>query len=132
MHSEHLANSCDPHVPGLGNAGGTQLSIEQLRERQSDARRDFQSALERIVDALAEENPIKPTASTSDTLGGAALARASRRVGLDTKERRHLAQMLLVGALLNHDNPDWNPADASTDRANHDDPFVALLQRDLR
>lgn len=131
MHSEHLANSCDPHVPGPGSAGGSPLSIEQLRERQNNARRDFEIALERLIDTLAEMNPIKPTTSSSDTLAGAALARASRRVGQDTKERRHLAQMLLTSALLNHDNPDWDPADASTDRPNHDDPFVALLQMDL-
>lgn len=131
MHSEHLANSGDPLVPGVDNAGDTQLSIEQLRERQNALRRDFQSAVEHVVDVLAEVNPIKPTASTFDTLGGAALARASRRVGLDAKERRHLAHMLLVAALLNHDNPDWNPADASTDRANYDDPFFALLLRDV-
>jgi hypothetical protein len=131
MHSEHLAHSCDSHAPGLGNAGGIPSSIEQLRERQNNARRDFESALERVIDALAEMNPIKPTASLSNTLGGAALARASRRVEQDTKERRYLAQMLLTAALLNHGNPDWDPADASTDRANHDDPFVALLQMDL-
>lgn len=119
MHSEHLAHA------------GTALSIEQLRERQNNARRDFQRALEHVVDALAREKPVNPAASTSVTLGGAALARASRRVGNDTRERRELAHMLLVGALLNHDNPDWDPADAATDRANADDPFIALLQMDL-
>jgi hypothetical protein len=119
MYNEHLAHA------------GVALSIEQLRERQNNARRDFQRVLEHIVDALAQENPVKPAASSSGTLAGAALARASRRVGNDTRERRELAHMLLVGALLNHDNPDWDPADAATDRANEDDPFIALLQMDL-
>lgn len=131
MHNEHLAHACDPHGPGPGKPDSTELSIAQLRERQNDARRDFQQAVERIIAVLAEENPVKPAASTSATLGGAALALASRRVGNDTRERRELAHMLLVGALLNHDNPDWDPADPSTDRANDDDPFIALLQMDL-
>lgn len=131
MQSEHFVSSDDLSGLSFGNADSNMPTLSQLCEQQRNARRDFQITLERVIDMLAEANPIKHKVLTSNTLGGAALARASRRVGLDTTERRQLAQMLLVGAMLNHDNPDWNPADASTDRANYDDPFIALLQRDL-
>lgn len=100
-------------------------------DAQHDARRDFQMTVERLIEVMAEENPIKPTASTCGPLGGAALARAGRRVGLDTRERRQLAHMLVAGALLNHNNPVWNPADAATDRASYDDPLITLLLQDV-
>ncbi|MGZ3240062.1 MAG: hypothetical protein ACXWIN_06850 [Burkholderiaceae bacterium] len=125
-------NSESQATPAELYASGAPLSVEHMRRLQADAQRDFQIALDQVVDMLAQESPIKSTASVGGTLAGAVLARASRRIGNDTKERRELAKMLLLGALLNHDNPDWNPADASTDRADHDDPFIALLQMDLR
>ncbi len=40
---------------------------------------------------------------------------------------RELAQDLVIGALLNRDNPEWDPDDPSTHRPLQDDPLLALL-----
>jgi len=43
------------------------------------------------------------------------------------KERRELAQDLLIGALVNLDNPDWDPLDPSTSKNPADSSILALL-----
>lgn len=106
------------------------MPMDRLRAFQADALRAFFATLEQMTEALARDVLDRPMASGEQAMGGAALARASRRVSLDAKERREFASMLLIGALLNRENPDWNPADPCTDRANFDDPLVTLLRMD--
>jgi hypothetical protein len=43
------------------------------------------------------------------------------------KERRELAQELVIGALVNLDNPGWNPLDPSTSKSASSSSFLALL-----
>jgi hypothetical protein len=42
-------------------------------------------------------------------------------------ERRELAHEIVIGALLNRENPDWDPAKPSTHRPLPDDPLLAML-----
>lgn len=42
-------------------------------------------------------------------------------------ERRELAHEIVIGALLNRENPDWDPAEPSTHRPLPDDPLLAML-----
>jgi hypothetical protein len=42
-------------------------------------------------------------------------------------QRRELARQIVIGALLNRDNPDWDPADPATHRPIPDDPLLVLL-----
>ena len=41
--------------------------------------------------------------------------------------RRELAQQIVIGAWMNRENPDWDPADPATHRPITDDPLLAML-----
>ncbi len=41
--------------------------------------------------------------------------------------RRELAHQIVIGAWMNRENPEWDPADPATHRPIADDPLVALL-----
>jgi hypothetical protein len=46
----------------------------------------------------------------------------------DPAARRELARQIAIGALLNRDNPEWDPADPATHRPIPDDPVLAMLE----
>jgi len=41
--------------------------------------------------------------------------------------RRELAQQIVIGALMNRENPDWDPTDPATHRPVKGDPLLAML-----
>ena len=64
--------------------------------------------------------------SRQDT--AAALCSAARqREGL-ARQRRELAEAMVIGALLNSDNLDWNPLDPASGRSDSKSILLALLK----
>lgn len=57
-----------------------------------------------------------------------ALRTLSRQLESAGRERQDLAQQIVMGTLLNRNNPDWNPLDPSTDRSSRDSLIIALMQ----
>jgi hypothetical protein len=58
----------------------------------------------------------------------AALASAARARAMAGKEKRELAEDLVIGALINHGNPDWNPLDPASSWEASNNALLALLQ----
>jgi hypothetical protein len=61
----------------------------------------------------------------------AALAGASKLRAAESKRRRELAQAMMIGALINIDNPGWDPLDPSTSKRSDKNGLLALMELDL-
>ena len=101
-------------------------------QAQALARLQNQAAdtLSALIDQMAESLPADapPPAMGMDVR---ALAAASRHTARGAQERRDLAEALVIGALLNGDNPGWDPSDPATHRPSLSSPFLQLLQLKL-
>lgn len=51
----------------------------------------------------------------------------SRQRQTDAQRRRELVEAFVLGALINHDNPAWDPLDPATSRKAEDSALGALL-----
>jgi len=56
-----------------------------------------------------------------------ALRSASRQRQTDAQRRREVVEAFVLGALINHDNPAWDPLDPATSRKPEDSTLGALL-----
>jgi hypothetical protein len=56
-----------------------------------------------------------------------ALRGLSRQRQTAAAQRREVVEAFVLGALINHDNPAWNPLDPATSRRAQDSPLAALL-----
>jgi hypothetical protein len=99
-------------------------TIEDLMIRSADA---LAALVDQVVGTLAEADKKgkQPAAMPTSVQE---LASAAARRELAAKQRREYAQALVAGALLNYDNPDWNPVDPSTSRLASNNILVQLLQ----
>lgn len=68
--------------------------------------------------------PGKAPDGTVDLL---ALRSMSRQRQTDAQRRRELVEAFVLGALINHDNPAWDPLDPATSRKPEDSALGALL-----
>lgn len=84
-------------------------------------------AIAEIIDRMAENLP-SDRPKTDGVQDIRKIAAASRHMAQDAQERRELAELLVVSALLNRGNPDWDPRNPETHRPNYQDPLVQLLQ----
>lgn len=98
-----------PAVPAeeAGEAGFEERSsiIQQLMADLEQAVLEVDAVLKDSIDSLRDDAPGKKEA------------------------RRELAHQLVVGAWLNRENPDWDPADLSTHRPLTNDPLLAMLEQ---
>jgi hypothetical protein len=81
-------------------------------------------AKEVMAKLAAMEPPQKAVDAGTDWKRLSGLAR-DREIA--ARQRRELAQDLVLGTLVNLDNPDWNPLDPSTSKNAVDSTFLALL-----
>lgn len=89
--------------------------------------------LENIIRETSNLLPLPESASGSAPAPGAmnsvaALRGQSRQRESVGRQRRELAEALVIGALINQDNPDWDPFDPSTCREPGENLILALLQ----
>ncbi|GGZ01665.1 hypothetical protein ACFFTM_08770 [Pseudoduganella plicata] len=66
-------------------------------------------------------------APTSMPMNVLALRTMSRQRQTETQRRRELVEAFVLGALINHDNPAWDPLDPATSRKPQDSALGALL-----
>lgn len=95
-----------------------QRGYELLRTMARDA----------MIKLAAMEPPLETADAGADWRRFSGLARDRENAA---KERRLLAQDLVIGALVNLDNPAWDPLDPSTSRESSSSSLLALLDPDL-
>jgi len=102
--------------------------LEQLRAKcclfVSDVMREVNQALadkEKRTPALLRSKP-----SDAVSLRGAARERENA-----AKQRRELAEAMVIGALFNSDNPNWNPLEPNTHGSGSGSLLLALLKTSL-
>jgi hypothetical protein len=73
---------------------------------------------------LGAATPPRPEDGPIDVL---ALRAMSRQRQTEAQCRRDVVEAFVLGALINHDNPGWNPLDPATSRKAEDSALGALL-----
>ncbi|UMR32252.1 hypothetical protein MJ904_08815 [Massilia sp. MB5] len=116
-------------MAALQTAARDPLRAAELRRLQEQACRCMDDLLHAAQSMLAAADPPSPLPGGGMDLvmlRGAARQRQGR-----AEERSELALALICGALLNADNPDWDPLDPATSSEDGSAPLLALLQTDL-
>ena len=107
-----------------------------LAHRVERAQHQAYAALTALVDEatalLARRSgaavPARPADDpTSAPMNVLALRTMSRQRQTDAQRRRELVEAFVLGALINHDNPAWDPLDPATSRKAEDSALAALL-----
>jgi hypothetical protein len=99
--------------------------IEQLREKCCLF---IGEVMQEVNQALADKEKRTPALLRSKTETAISLQAAGREREKLAKQRRELAEAMVIGALLNSDNPDWNPLDPSTGKSSGGSLLLALLK----
>lgn len=122
--AESTADGLDAPTPARMAANPAMpAAIGWLQDQAADT-------LAALIEQMAESLPVDlPRPGTA--LNVREMAAASRHAPRDAQERRELAEALVISALLNCDNPDWDPSNPATHRPNVESPFVQLLQMKL-
>lgn len=99
--------------------------IDQLREKCCLF---IGEVMQEVNQALAEKEKRTPALLRSKSDSTISLQAAGREREKQAKQRRELAEAMVIGALLNSDNPGWNPLDPSTARSGGGSLLLALLK----
>jgi hypothetical protein len=100
-------------------------TIEALR---AECCAKLTEAIDKVAASLAPDSSGKEALAVGKPLNVAALAAASRNEKLASDSRRELAEALVIGALINHGNPDWDPTRPETSCAMGQSAIYALLR----
>lgn len=101
-----------------------QRMLETLRAQAGDT---FSTLVDQVVETLAKDAEWRPAANRrASTM--TAFRSASYQAHAAGKDRRELAEALVIGCLINIDNPDWDPFDPSTSVQVGQSALLALLQ----
>jgi len=77
---------------------------------------------------LAGKDQRTPALLQTDACDVLSLRNAARGREKIAQQRRELAEAMVIGALFNSDNPDWNPLDPHSRDAGQGSLLLALLQ----
>ncbi|HEX7982001.1 MAG TPA: hypothetical protein VF616_00655 [Duganella sp.] len=99
--------------------------IEQLREKCCVF---IGEVMHDVNQALAEKDRRTPALLRSKQSSAVSLQAAGREREKLAKQRRELAEAMVIGALLNSDNPNWDPLDPSTGNSDGGSLLLALLK----
>ncbi|TWI42495.1 hypothetical protein IP92_05471 [Pseudoduganella flava] len=97
----------------------------QLGTLRQQAWAGLDALVQEVAGWLAQQGPA-PAAHTGP-INVAALGAAARQRQALAREQRELAEAYVLGALVNYDNPDWNPLDPATSRGTGDSLLATLL-----
>lgn len=103
--------------------------IDQLREKCCIF---IGEVMHEVNQALAEKEKRTPALLRSKNSSAVSLQAAGREREKLAKQRRELAEAMVMGALFNIDNPNWNPLDPSTGKSSGGSLLLALLKTSIR
>ena len=131
-----------PQEPALLSAAEQQEALALLERAKSDpyAARELERLRDEvftaILEIIRETVSMLPRAQPGAEAGQQqlqansvlALRNLSRQRESISRQRQELAEAMVMGALLNRNNPDWDPFDPTTERASQDSLILALMQ----
>lgn len=116
----------------LAGMASDPLLAEAIVSVQSQCSQAIDDTVDKVAKALMQGvKADEGDAAAKSGAGFSSLAAMSQRRAQEAKQHRELAQALVIGALLNHDNPDWDPFDPATHRPAQNSPLLTLLQLEL-
>ena len=105
----------------------------RLDDLQDDACAAFSAIVDKTAAILLKGST--PAAQTSVPDLGVLPGPLAARLAMESKQRqqawqnaRETAELLVIGTLLNQDNPDWDPADPASCRMTEQSTLLALLK----
>jgi hypothetical protein len=108
-----------------------------IADLQDEAYAAFSAIVDKTAAILMEGAESSPERSPVAPASGPLTARAAVQLALESKHRqqawqkaRELAEMLVIGALVNKDNPGWDPSDPASCRMAGQSTLLSLLQFD--
>ncbi|EGF30790.1 hypothetical protein IMCC9480_778 [Oxalobacteraceae bacterium IMCC9480] len=102
--------------------------IPALRAIQKEAHEMLEHAVNNLIAALGQTEPLQTMGKTSGVMDVRALATASRSSTSAAADRRKFARDMIISGMLNRKNDEWDMTDASTYQSATCDPIVALLR----
>jgi hypothetical protein len=99
-----------------------------------DLQKKVYDAFEKMVQGafnIIDEDEIKPEKKGVKAVSVVMLTAEAKRRAENSKRKRELAQSVMIGAIMNMDNPDWDPLDPATHKKNDQNGLLALMQMDL-
>ena len=116
-------NLISTHLDALTRA----FSLESRDERIEASRTALRELLAVMAQDLSHELLDAEGRTNYEGRTMRQLATASRRRTDRAKVVDAIAHQLIIGAMLNHDNPSWDPLDPSTHKPNFDSGLVQIL-----
>ena len=101
------------------------LAVEKLRE---EVFAQLMALVREVAADIPQPETTAPAVGPGVTMSFQELKNFSRQRESAGKQKQEVAQAMVMGALLNRHNEEWNPLDASTDRSSYDSLICALLQ----
>jgi len=99
-----------------------------------DLQKKVHEAFEKIVQGafnIINDDEIKPEKQGIKAVSVVMLTAEAKRRSENSKRKRELAQSVMIGAIMNMDNPDWDPLDPSTHKRSDQNGLLALMEMDL-
>jgi hypothetical protein len=125
------SDTVDDEIAALiARAGQDPVAVQILSRMQGQGLKVLRELMDHVTRTLAALDTVKP-APPAVRNGATQLAAASRDRESAAKQRRELAQDLVIGALVNLNNPDWNPLDPSTSKDESSSAIMSLLNLQL-
>jgi hypothetical protein len=128
-----------PVLAGISNEDLLDLvaraKTDPMVARQAlDLQKKVHEAFEKIVQGafnIINDDEIKPEKKGIKAVSVVMLTAEAKRRSENSKRKRELAQSVMIGAIMNMDNPDWDPLDPATHRRNDHNGLLALMEMDL-
>ncbi|WP_235471460.1 hypothetical protein [Herbaspirillum hiltneri] len=99
--------------------------LDHLREKCC---RFVDDIMHRVNREMADQDQRTPALLQADACDVLSLRNAARGREKIAQQRRELAEAMVIGALFNSDNPDWNPLNPDSRGTGQGSLLLALLQ----
>lgn len=104
----------------------------ELEHMHAQAKKLFHATVDKVYSMLSPGTVTRPASPVPEaTANIRMLMVAQRQAEIQSRERRAVAEGMVVGSLLNVDNPRWNPMAPETGAAGTQSAVAALLRMEL-